>query len=408
MNNEQDKSTTKKNHDKVERKKEDSIYELENGNFLVIVQKRINGKVRTKKSRNVKGIQEARSQRKKFNYELNQEDLKHRDGQFKWQIAYGKYLAHIRQKISDSQGSHKPMGEGSYEMATSAYKYTKHWQGLFISQISAQHVYSMMQKPEFKNLSYGVKKHYMRHIRTAFKFNLGPSASIYLNPAHGIYLPRDKNEEPHQVQWIRPEFMERIIDQQHDKDMIPLTKWAPIFYIAYYTGLRSGELYALKWEDVDLTKENCLNVKSTFNWKTKKLTPTKTGQSRHVDITAFKKYFIKHKLQNSEKVFVFSRDKEWEGGKAARAFREALKNESVGFVPEKNFKGKELWPNFHSLRASYIMNLLTAGVPHLVVQSQCGHADYKTLKFYTAKLKAEDIQGVSHKLKPYFKSRKSG
>jgi integrase len=64
--------------------------------------------------------------------------------------------------------------------------------------------------------------------------------------------------------------------------MEPLNKWAPVFYIGYYTGLRSGELYSLKWEDVYLEdKDNCyFKVKSTFNWRTEKITPTKTGKER--------------------------------------------------------------------------------------------------------------------------------
>lgn len=86
--------------------------------------------------------------------------------------------------------------------------------------------------------------------------------------------------------------------------------------------------------------------------------------------------------------------------------RAALKE--VGYIPDKNLKKKELWPNFHSLRASYIMNLLTAGVPHLTVQQLVGHADYATLKYYTAKLNVDDIKGVSHKLKPHTKTRKNG
>ena len=401
----------KKNHDRVKSKKEENIYELENGNFLVIVQKRINGKVRTKKARNVKGIQEARSQRKKFNYELGQEDLKHRDGQFKWKIAYDKYLAHIRQRIDDSKNSYKPMGESSYETAIATRKYTSHWDSLFLGQISTQHIYSMMQKPEFKSLSYGVKKHYMRHIRNAFKFNLGAAASTYLNPAHGIYLPQDKNDEPYQVRWIRPEVMEKIIDLQHDKDMNPLSKWAAVFYIGYYTGLRSGELYSLKWENVHLDdpENSYIVVKSTFNWKTETLTPTKTGQVRTVDITAIRKYFQAHQLRTKkiESDFVFPRDSEWQGGKAAQAIKQALID--VGYIPDKDHKGKELWPIFHSLRASYIMNLLTAGVPHLVVQSQSGHSDFNSLKHYIAKLKTSETKGISHKLKPYKRAaQKSG
>lgn len=190
--------------------------------------------------------------------------------------------------------------------------------------------------------------------------------------------------------------------------MNPKDKWAAVFYIGYYTGLRSGELYALKWESVHLEDpENCyIVVKSTFNWRTETLTPTKTGQVRTVDVTALRKYLKAHKLRSTEKEFVFARDSEWQGGKAARAIKAALM--SVGYVPDKNHKGEEEWPIFHSLRASYIMNLLTAGVPHLVVQSQSGHSDYKSLKHYIAKLKTSETKGVSHKLKPHTKTRKSG
>ncbi|MCB0367945.1 MAG: tyrosine-type recombinase/integrase [Bdellovibrionales bacterium] len=395
-------------HDKVWKKIEECIYRMENGRFMVVVQKRINGKVRTKKKRQVKLLQEARQLRKKFTYELNQEDMRHRDGQLKWKAAYERYLKHIEQKIEDSQSSYKPMGQGSLETAKAAYKYTRHWEKLFLSQISTHHIDTMIRGNEFSVLSYGMKKHYMRHIRTAFKFILGPAASIYLNPAHGIYLPRDKNDEPYQVRWIRPEDMEKVIDLYHDRDMNPLNKWATVFYIGYYTGMRSGELYALKWEDVYLDDpENCyLVVKSTFNWRTEKLTPTKTGQVRNVDITAIQKYFKAHKLRSTEKEYVFPRDSEWQGGKAARAIKQALID--TGYIPDKDHKGKELWPIFHSLRASYIMNLLTAGVPHLVVQSQSGHTDFKSLKSYIAKLKTSETKGVSHKLKPHTKSRKSG
>lgn len=397
-------------HDVVKKKKDECIYEMANGRYMVVVQKRINGKVRTKKKRNIKLIQEARQERKRFTSELNQEDMKHRDGQSKWNVTYEKYLAHIRQKIDDSKNSYKSLGEGSYETATAAYKYTRHWDNLFLAQISTQHVYSMMNMPAFKALSYAVKKQYMRHIRLAIKFTLGPMASIYLNPAHNVYVQRDKDAEPHQVQWIRPEVMARIIDLYHDKDMNPLNKWISLFYFSYYTGLRSGESFALADSDVHLEDQNnsYVVVRSTYNWKTEKITPTKSGKPRTVDVTAIRPYLLAHRLRTQAiaKGFFFPRDREWKSGKAAQAVRAALRE--VGYVPEKNANGKELWPNFHSLRASYIMNLLTAGVPHLTVQQLVGHEDYATLKSYTAKLKPDDLKGVSHNLKPYTKSRKTG
>lgn len=395
-------------HDKVSEKVEECIYKMANGRFMVVVQKRINGKVRTKKQRQIKLIQEARQQRKKFTYELNQEDMRHRDGQLKWKAAYAKYLKHIEQKIEDSQNSYKPLGQGALETAKAAYNYTKPWENLFLSQISTHHIDTMIRSREFSTLGYGHKKHLMRHIRTAFKYILGPAASIYLNPAHGIYLPRDKNDEPYKVIWVRPEVMEKVIDKLHGPNMEPLTKISAALYIHYYTGLRSGEGYAMAWKDIHLDdpENSYMVVKSTFNWRTEKLTPTKTGQERTVDVTGIRKYLLAHKLRSPEKEFLFPRDSEWQGGKMARAFQSILKD--VGYIPEKNHKGEELWPVFHSCRSSYVMNLLTAGVPYLLVQSQTGHKDFKSLRHYIAKLESSDTKGLSRKLKPYTKTRKSG
>lgn len=395
-------------HDKVRHKVEECIYRMDNNRFMVVVTKRINGRVRTKKKRQVKLIQEARQLRKKFTYELNQEDMKHRDGQLKWGAAYGKYIRHIEDKIRDSQNSYKPLGQGSLETAKAAYKYTRHWENLFLTQISTSHIDTMLKSREFSVLSYGMKKHYMRHIRTAFKYILGPAASIYLNPAHGIYLPRDKNDEPYKVIWIRPVIMNKVIDLLHGPNMEPLTKWAAPFYIHYYTGLRSGEGYSLKWENVHLEDKNdsYIEVKSTFNWRTEKITPTKTGESRKVDITAIRNYLMAHKLRSPEKEFVFPRDSEWQSGKATRALRAVLKE--VGYIPEKNHKGEELWPVFHNLRASFCMNLLTAGTSYIITQSQSGHKDFKSLKHYIAKLETTETKGISYNLKPYTKKQKSG
>lgn len=404
-------------NDKVKRKVEENIYEMASGHYMVVVQKRINGKVKTKKKRKIKLIQEARQERKKFRYELSQEDMKHRDGQFKWAVAFDRYLAHIRQRIEDDRkeseiSGTKPMGEGSYETASAVKKYTKHWDKMFLAEISQQHVHSMINMPAFKSLGYGQKKHLMRHIRNAFKFNLGPVGGIFLNPAHGVYVSRDKNEEPHQAIWIRPEIMAKVFDLLFDENMNPKggNKMAVPIYLGYYSGLRSGELYSLTWNDVKLKdpEDSYLNVNSTYNWKLEKPTPTKSGQARKVDVTAIRDFLLRHKMRSEEKHFVFPRNREWESGKMARAFRDILKSKEVGYEPEVNKKGKELWPNFHSLRASYIMNLLTAGVTHIVVQQMAGHADWATTAHYVAKLDNKDIKGTSEKLNPFKKSHKTG
>lgn len=244
-------------------------------------------------------------------------------------------------------------------------------------------------------------------MRNAFKFNFGALGNIFLNPAHGIYVERDKNDEPHQVTWIRPEIMQKVFELQHDEEMRPKlgNKWAALFYVCYYTGLRSGEAFALEWDSVHLKDpKNCyIEVKSTYNWKTKTTTPPKSGQTRVVDVTAIANYLRQHKLNSTEKKYVFARDREWQSGKAARAIRAVL-NE-VEYIPEKDHKGREKWPNFHSLRASFIMNCLMANrcVLPFLLQKMVGHSDWETTQHYIDKLKGIDIAGESKRLNPYTK-----
>ncbi len=95
----------------------------------------------------------------------------------------------------------------------------------------------------------------------------------------------------------------------------------------------------------------------------------------------------------------------WEKGKAASIFRAAL--ESVKYKPEKKTKldkdGEEieveLIPNVHSLRVGYIMNALSAGIPHLVVMSQAGHNEYRTTRRYISKLEEKELEAHDSSIK---------
>jgi integrase len=182
--------------------------------------------------------------------------------------------------------------------------------------------------------------------------------------------------------------------------MNPLTQWSFPILLSARSGLRSGEAYGLVWGDIafdvkgkDGKLRTFIKLKHTFNWKTKTLTPTKSGHERIIDITALRDYLLERKGTQTEKDWVFKRDNRWEKGRAAHAFRAAI--ESVGYKTEKVMKGGkevELKPNFHSLRVGYIMSALAAGLPHLVTMSQVGHRDFATLKRYINKLAEQDLE----------------
>jgi integrase len=178
--------------------------------------------------------------------------------------------------------------------------------------------------------------------------------------------------------------------------MVPNSPWGSVFFLAYFSGLRSGELYGLKWEDVDF-KENIIHVRRSYDWKAKSLKRPKSGEARMVDISAeeLRNYLMKHKERNfsTQPEYVFSRSTEWEKGKAARAVKAVL--EDLGYKPRKDEDDEEIWPNFHSYRASFTMNLLIKDTPLLKVQKILGHLDLKTTQHYLGELDLQDIQGTS-------------
>lgn len=163
-------------------------------------------------------------------------------------------------------------------------------------------------------------------------------------------------------------------------------------------------------------EEGILHVNHSYSWSLKREKLPKSGQARMVDISApeLKDFLLKHREKNikNEPTYVFSRNNEWEKGKAARAVANALKvagfpareetetiekiDENGNVTSEK--KKVKVYPNFHALRASFTMNLLLNQTPILIVKKILGHLELKTTQYYIGELKKSDIIGTSEVL----------
>lgn len=417
MNNNEENQIKKRKNLKASNRIEDCIYSLGNNLFDVIVQRRINGKVYTKKARKIYGKQNARNKRNQFIADFQRKKDNLYKGGTSWPEVVKEYLEWLERKahIGKDKG-HLPKLSDYNKAKSYLPTYTRFWNSLNIMDITAIHIEKLFERPELQQLASSTQKDVLKYIRAVFKRSL-EAGRIPINIARTAYLPKSREDIDKKVIWIRPEVMNKIFDLYHDEEMNQKNKWAVVFYLGYYTGCRSGELYNLRWSDLverEIINENTgkkekhffFHIHSNYNWKLKREGPTKSGHRRYVDVTAIKNYLFSFKLRSSEKEFVFPRDNEWEKGKAARALRQAL-NE-VGFIPEKakdeNGQEIELWPNFHSLRSCYIMNLLmTQKVSLLTVQSIVGHAEYKTTKRYLAQLEPEDIRNTQELLEPFNK-----
>lgn len=113
--------------------------------------------------------------------------------------------------------------------------------------------------------------------------------------------------------------------------------------MALMSGMRSGELYALKWTDLDFEARTILVSKQ---WTSKSgFTSTKTRRSRIIPISDDLLHFLREwKLKSGGGEFVLPHCKEWENGEQAQVLREFC--EAIGITSVK----------FHDLRATFITN----------------------------------------------------
>ncbi len=193
------------------------------------------------------------------------------------------------------------------------------------------------------------------------------------------------------------------------------TRYKDIFTIALYTGMRMGEILALKKEDIDF-KNKVIHIKrtltKTLNGQAKLGDTTKTYNSvRDIPITNLIESCLKHAISNmffniNNLIFVQTNGRLYPVSDLNSRFKRICVNANLGVVPyiikRKNKKGeiKEIHSktstyNQHMLRHTYATRCIEAGIPAEVLQKLLGHKDIQTtINTYTTifdKFKNEQV-----------------
>jgi len=159
--------------------------------------------------------------------------------------------------------------------------------------------------------------------------------------------------------------------------------WYPIWAFALLTGMRSGELMALLWEDVDLDN-NIIRVSKSFNKRTKNIKCPKNGTWRNVDVNGqLKNLLIELRRERPNDSHVLPHFSEWKNGYAGEVLRRFL--QGIGINKEVVF---------HTLRACFATHLLSQGVEPLKVMRMGGWSDLKTFQIYL-RMSGVDVKGVT-------------
>lgn len=151
--------------------------------------------------------------------------------------------------------------------------------------------------------------------------------------------------------------------------------------ISLYSGIRIGELCALRWEDVDF-KKNCLTINKTIQRvyikdKDKNIskviitTPKTKNANREIPINKDFLEILKKVKSNKNDYILTGNEKYIEPRTYRKHFNKVLDELRI-----KHF-------NFHSLRHTFATNCISLGVDYKTVSELLGHANVNiTLNLY--------------------------
>jgi len=267
----------------------------------------------------------------------------------------------------------------------------KEWAKKELPSITKADVYELIfETISVQGASINTQKNTFKKIHKIFEMAVDEGI-LARNPASGITV---KVPEP-----------EQAVLNANEADLLLLRakeachRFYPVWAFALMTGMRSGEMYALRWSDIDLDTGL---ISITKQWTSKDgLHATKANRNRVVPINPDLRRFLTeltlsgghtetlwdgvNKCEVTFTDYVLPRLVEWNHGEQAAVLADFCR--TIGITEVK----------FHDLRATFITNMLTQGVALVTVMSIVGHRKMSTTDRYV-RLAGVGIKGATEKL----------
>lgn len=286
------------------------------------------------------------------NYELE------KSGEITYKDLYNKRLNIYKMKVKES----------TYNSTTKIFK--NHiltvFEKMYIKDITPQDCqnFALSLKDYVKGKE--IFNHAKRVITYAIKMNL-----IQTNPFDNVILPKFQKGKT-MINYLEVNEVNKLLDYFKDDQY-----YYTMFRLFIFSGLRRGELLALKWDDIDF-KNKTLNVnKSLSKGEYNKLfvSTTKTENSTRI-ITVDKDTLLslkRLKIQSTSDI-IFSNRK---GNYLRLSTPQDKLNEAIKKTSIKKIR-------IHDLRHTHASLLFASGANAKEVQERLGHKDIKTtMNIYT-------------------------
>ncbi|MDD3592388.1 MAG: tyrosine-type recombinase/integrase [Sulfurovum sp.] len=209
---------------------------------------------------------------------------------------------------------------------------------------------------------------------------------IQTNPIGSVKLPKSALTPPKPIVPFTLEEVKQILDQSSEEMRIFLTA-------AFFTGMRTGELLALKWEDIDFNA-NRIYVRATRS-RGREGTP-KTGKERMIDMLPIAEAALREQYRKSglryHYIFNSKKGRPWANATTlSYRWKQILKK--CGFA----------YRRIYETRHTFATMMLVGGEDVLWVSQMLGHSTIATVINSYAKYipsakpaRAEFLQDFSH------------
>ena len=231
-----------------------------------------------------------------------------------------------------------------------------------------------------------------------------PDACIRFNPCVAVKLPKNlpkkRREPPTEEQLVK---------------VTPDSVMGLFAYFLLFTGLRRGELLALKWEDIDF-ENKVIHVRQVATYASNQADVRKRAKTSAGIRDVALLDVLADVLPKSSKGYVFGNEKPL----TATQFRKQWVSwcRSVGLAEEKTttFKGKNghtyshtVWQPLltpHQFRHEYASMLEDAGISEFEAKNQLGHSSIMVTKdIYTHIRERKAGKDVADKLNAYIEQK---
>lgn len=304
-----------------------------------------------------------------------------------WEVLINLYDAYATEKVR--AGDWCQSKQTYMEAIRSLHNWTKHWFWEPAARITATDVTKLFHSMKEQGISDATIGKLRGDIKKVFDFGMlfDHVRGIKHSPTTGVTI---KSRRRMRTEILRDDEIKKLLSYGREYE----PAWHYIWAFAVYTGCRNGELYALKWSDIDF-EERMITVQRSYNKKYREEKCTKTGEWRHVSICE-PLWEIVQELKRSHDHdvargackhpgYVLPRPGLWQNGEQARKLR--LFCEEIGITPVC----------FHTLRACFATELLKRGVSVPSVMRVGGWSSIKTMMHYV-RLSGVNDKGITDPL----------